>query len=110
MVSVWDLDSDSSSRTSSTSQGHVMAEHALERFPLHLGLGARASAEPEFTGMNWYSLYAERHAADGAEGRLVSIYTFGKSWTSWQMHFQRRRSGDLHHARASNRVQAHPDH
>jgi len=63
-----------------------MAEHALERFPLHLGLGARASAEPEFTGMNWYSLYAERHAADGAEGRLVSIYTFGKSWTSWQMH------------------------
>jgi hypothetical protein len=29
-----------------------MTKHALDRFPLHLGLGAR---EPEFTGMNWYA-------------------------------------------------------
>jgi len=61
-------------------------KHALERFPLHLGLGARATAEPEFTGMNWYGPYAERHAADGAEGRLVAMHTFSESWTSWEMH------------------------
>ncbi len=58
----------------------------LERFPLHLGLGARAVPEPEFTGMEWYAAYAERHAGDGSEGRLVSLYSFGESWTSWEMH------------------------
>jgi quercetin dioxygenase-like cupin family protein len=63
-----------------------MTKHALDRFPLHLGLGARATAEPEFTGMDWYGPYSERHAADGAEGRLVSMYTFNESWTSWEMH------------------------
>ena len=61
-------------------------KHALERFPLHLGLGARATAEPEFTGMNWYGPYSDRHAADGAEGRLVAMHTFSESWTSWEMH------------------------
>lgn len=59
---------------------------SLERFPLHLGLGARAVSEPEFTGMEWYAAYAERHAADGAEGRLVSLYSFSESWTSWERH------------------------
>lgn len=63
-----------------------MTKHALEQFPLHLGLGARATSEPAFTGMEWYGAYSERHAADGAEGRLVSMYTFGESWTSWEMH------------------------
>lgn len=58
----------------------------LERFPLHLGLGARAVSEPEFTGMEWYAGYTDRHAADGTEGRLVSMYSFGESWTSWEMH------------------------
>ena len=59
---------------------------SLERFPLHLGLGARAVAQPEFTGMDWYAPYVERHAADGDEGRLVSLYSFSESWTSWEMH------------------------
>ena len=59
---------------------------SLERFPLHLGLGARAVSQPEFTGMEWYAAYAERHAADGPEGRLVSLYGFSESWTSWEMH------------------------
>jgi len=58
----------------------------LERFPLHLGLGARAVSEPEFTGMEWYAAYAERNAADGPEGRLVSLYSFGENWTSWESH------------------------
>lgn len=58
----------------------------LGRFPLHLGLGARAVPQPEFTGMEWYGAYAERNATDGVEGRLVSLYSFSTSWTSWEMH------------------------
>jgi mannose-6-phosphate isomerase-like protein (cupin superfamily) len=54
--------------------------------PAHLGLGASAVAEPEFTGMDWYAAYAARHAADGREGRLVSLYTFSESWQSWEVH------------------------
>lgn len=60
--------------------------HELESHPVHLGLGARATAEPEFTGMEWYAAYSERHAADGAEGRLVSMYTFTQNWDSWERH------------------------
>lgn len=56
-----------------------------ERF-FHLGLGAKAVEEPPFAGMEWDEGYVARHAADGAEGRLVSQYTFTESWTSWEMH------------------------
>ena len=59
---------------------------SLERFPLHLSLGARAVAQPEFTGMEWYASYVERNAADGNEGRLVSLYSFSENWTSWENH------------------------
>jgi mannose-6-phosphate isomerase-like protein (cupin superfamily) len=54
--------------------------------PAHLGLGATATVEPPFTGMEWYAGYSARHAADGAEGRLVSQYSFAESWDSWEMH------------------------
>ena len=60
----------------------------LRRFPVHLGLGAAATPQPEFTGMEWYEGYAARTAADGAEGRLVSLYDFSESWDSWEMHPQ----------------------
>ena len=53
---------------------------------MHLGLGAKASAEPVFGGMEWYAAYEQRHAADGAEGRLVSQHRFTESWDSWEMH------------------------
>jgi quercetin dioxygenase-like cupin family protein len=59
---------------------------SLERFPLHLGLGARAEPQPEFTGMEWFAGYVERNAADGAEARLVSLYSFSENWTSWERH------------------------
>ncbi|TCM16994.1 cupin domain [Novosphingobium sp. PhB165] len=59
---------------------------SLETYPVHLGLGARAEAQPAFTGMEWYADYAARTEADGAEGRLVSMYEFTESWTSWEMH------------------------
>ena len=59
----------------------------LEKYPIHLGLNATAVAQPEFTGsMDWYMAYAERHAADGAEGRLVAMHQFTQSWPSWEMH------------------------
>jgi quercetin dioxygenase-like cupin family protein len=59
---------------------------SLARFPLHLGLGARAVAQPEFTGMDWYAAYLERHAADGDEARLVQLFSFSENWTSWERH------------------------
>ncbi|WP_420137398.1 cupin domain-containing protein [Sphingomonas sp.] len=54
--------------------------------PAHLGLGASASIEPEFTDESWYAAYTARHAEDGAEGRLVSQFSFSESWASWEMH------------------------
>lgn len=58
----------------------------LRTHPVHLGLGARVVAQPAFSGMPWYEAYAARTAADGAEGRLVSLYDFAESWDSWEMH------------------------
>jgi len=60
----------------------------LAQHPVHLGLGASAVSEPEFTGVAWYEAYAARHAADGAEGRLVSMFSFSAPWDSWEMHPQ----------------------
>ena len=54
--------------------------------PIHLGLGATALAQPEFTGMEWYAGYVARYPEDGTEGRLVSMYRFTEDWTSWEMH------------------------
>lgn len=57
--------------------------------PVHLGLGATAEVEPLFTGtMEWYAEYINRHAEDGAEGRLVSMHKFNVSWGMWEMHPQ----------------------
>lgn len=58
----------------------------LRTHPVHLGLGATAVAQPAFAGMPWYEAYAARTAADGVEGRLVSLYDFAESWDSWEMH------------------------
>lgn len=59
---------------------------SLFEFPVHLGLGATVVREPRFSGMEWYRGYGERHAADGVEGRLVSMYTFDRPWESWEVH------------------------
>lgn len=63
----------------------MSAKSLSERF-IHLGLGATAVAQPPFDGMAWYEGYGQRHDGDGAEGRLVSMYTFTESWDSWEMH------------------------
>ena len=54
--------------------------------PLHLGLGATAVPQPEFTGMEWYEAYAIRNEADGVEGRLVGLHSFTEDWPSWECH------------------------
>ena len=59
---------------------------SLFRNPVHLGLGATVLSQPAFTDMSWYAEYGVRHAADGGEGRLVSMYTFDKPWDAWEMH------------------------
>ena len=63
-----------------------MSVKEISRYPIHLGLGATAVAEPEFTGMEWYADYGARHADDGVEGRLVSMYRFTESWDMWEVH------------------------
>lgn len=60
---------------------------SLSAHPIHLGLGATAVVQPEMTGgMDWYMGYGQRHGDEGAEGRLVSMFTFSESWTTWEMH------------------------
>jgi mannose-6-phosphate isomerase-like protein (cupin superfamily) len=57
----------------------------FDRF-VHLGLDARTVEQPPFDGMEWYQGYGERTAADGREGRLVSLYRFDADWDMWEMH------------------------
>ena len=55
--------------------------------PVHLGRGAAAVPQPEFTGApSWYEDYARRTEGDGAEGRLVSMHDFTRDWDGWEMH------------------------
>jgi quercetin dioxygenase-like cupin family protein len=59
----------------------------LAEIPVHLGLGATAIPQEQFTrDAAWYQQYADRNASDGAEGRLVSMHTFEEPWDSWEMH------------------------
>jgi mannose-6-phosphate isomerase-like protein (cupin superfamily) len=63
-----------------------MSAKSIETHPIHLGLGATAVSEPEFTGIEWYEAYGARHAADGNEGRLVCMFRFTESWPTWEVH------------------------
>ena len=59
----------------------------ISESPVHLGLGARAVPVGGFDGTpGWYERYGELHAADGLEGRLVSMFSFDTSWDTWEMH------------------------
>ena len=58
----------------------------LAKHPIHLGRNATAVTEPEFTGMEWYMGYMQRHESDGMEGRLVSMFTFDAPWDAWEVH------------------------
>jgi hypothetical protein len=64
-----------------------MGGKSLETFPIHLGLGGTMVTEPEFgRDMSWYMDYAQRHAPDGAEGRLVCVLPFTEDWKGWERH------------------------
>lgn len=64
-----------------------MAAHRIDKHPIHLGRRGSAIVQPEFTGtMDWYGGYVARHESDGFEGRLVSEFTFDRSWDAWEMH------------------------
>ena len=69
---------------------HAAGGRRLETHPIHLGRGACAVPQPAFPrderAMDWYMDYGARHAADGAEGRLVSLVRFTENWASWEMH------------------------
>jgi quercetin dioxygenase-like cupin family protein len=59
----------------------------LADIPVHLGLGAKVVLQAPFTGTaDWYQTYAEQNAADGSEGRLVTMHTFSEPWDSWEVH------------------------
>lgn len=59
----------------------------IKTHPVHLGLGATAEVQPAFTGgMEWFQAYGARHGDDGAEGRLMSMFTFTEPWDVWEMH------------------------
>jgi hypothetical protein len=58
----------------------------LRTHPVDLGLGGSAAEQSAFEGIAWYEAYAARTAADGADGRLVSLYEFAGDWDSWEMH------------------------
>lgn len=71
----------------STQERNANSAPKLAEFPIHLGLNAVASSQPAFTGgVAWYQGYGERNAADGKEGRLVSMHTFSEPWDVWEMH------------------------
>ncbi|MFL6734366.1 MAG: cupin domain-containing protein [Sphingomicrobium sp.] len=38
------------------------------------------------TDESWFEDYAARTSADGPSGRLVSVFSFAESWTTWEMH------------------------
>jgi quercetin dioxygenase-like cupin family protein len=63
-----------------------MKGKSLYDFPIHLGLGAKAVAVPQFAGLVWYDRYEQRHADVLEEGRIISLFRFEESWTSWEMH------------------------
>jgi mannose-6-phosphate isomerase-like protein (cupin superfamily) len=67
-----------------------MAKLKLETYPIHLGNGATAIPQPEFPrderAMQWYMDYGARHADDGPESRLVSLFRFTEDWAGWEMH------------------------
>ncbi|MEK6638797.1 MAG: cupin [Pseudomonadota bacterium] len=59
----------------------------IHDYPIHLGLGATAIVQSKFTNaMDWYDAYIDRNGADGAEGRLVTMYRFAENWPMWEMH------------------------
>lgn len=69
----------------------LVSEHTraldLSTTPVHLGLGSRALP---VEGFGWSAeildAYSAAVAGDGAEGRLVMLFSSEDSWTGWERH------------------------
>lgn len=63
------------------------AGFALADSPLHLGRGATAVPMPDFSwSADYLAAYVERFAADGDEGRLVTMGELSATWDTWERH------------------------
>ena len=70
---------------SATAAGHEAFD--LSATYVHLGLGARATALPDFEWTPEYlEAYGRRFADDGREGRLVTMGRSAESWSTWERH------------------------
>jgi quercetin dioxygenase-like cupin family protein len=59
----------------------------LSKTHVHLGLGSRAIAIPDFEwSPEFLARYNAEHGVDGPEGRLVMMGSGDSSWTSWERH------------------------
>ncbi|MEM9521242.1 MAG: cupin domain-containing protein [Actinomycetota bacterium] len=58
----------------------------ISQNPVYLGLAGAAEVIPAFGGDP--SVYAQRHAADGGNGRMVFVYTFTNDWDIWEVHYE----------------------
>lgn len=63
-----------------------MTPARLETTPLHLGRGGQVVPLTPVTGPDWYDAYERAHGGDGADGRLITQWTFDAPWTGWEMH------------------------
>ena len=55
--------------------------------PIHLGRGATAVPLPDFSwSAEYLAAYVERFAADGDEGRLVTMGALAATWDTWERH------------------------
>ena len=63
------------------------AGFALADSPIHLGRGATAVPLPDFSwSAEYLAAYVERFAADGDEGRLVTMGVLSATWDTWERH------------------------
>ena len=63
------------------------AGFALADSPIHLGRGATAVPLPDFSwSAEYLAAYVERFAADGDEGRLVTMGALSATWDTWERH------------------------
>lgn len=63
------------------------AGFALADSPIHLGRGATAVPLPDFSwSADYLAAYVERFAADGDEGRLVTMGELSATWDTWERH------------------------
>lgn len=73
--------------TDLTRAGTTTGAFDLSTTHVHLGLGATATPLPDFEwSAEYLARYTARFAADGDEGRLVTMGPVSASWDAWERH------------------------